>query len=106
MSGLYLLFIILPKLIECDGAGGGDVQGIHAVGHWDAHGIIAMLDGVIGQAGVALGAEDYRKLFLRRGDGDVLMLGEWNHAAPSRRYLKPSPCRKLCQPSGRYVHGT
>ena len=96
MSGLYLLFIILPKLIERDGAGSSDVQGIHAVGHWDAHGIIAVLDGVIGKP-VALGAEDYRKLFLRRETG----IGSAIAAV-----LKPSPCRKLCQPSGRYVHGT
>ena len=35
-----------PQLPEGHGAGGGHVEGVHAVGHGDAHGAVAPGDGL------------------------------------------------------------
>ena len=63
--GLAVLFLLPAQLPERNGAGGGDIQRIHAVGHGDLDRVVAGSDGVGGEA-VALGAKHDGKLRLFR----------------------------------------
>ena len=57
------MFLLLSKLPEGYCAGGGNVERVNAVVHWDFYGIVAGGDRGLGKSG-ALGAENDSELFL------------------------------------------
>ena len=76
---------------ERHGACGGHVEGIDAVVHGDAHGVVAACDGGGGQA-VAFGAQHERQPFL--GGKPRVVKGMASSASASAAVLKPSSCRR------------
>ena len=56
-----LLYMGTSKLPESNGAGRSHIEGIHPVGHGDAHCIVAVRNSVCRQA-VPLGTQDDRQL--------------------------------------------
>ena len=86
------------ELIKRHGARRGYVQTVHAVRHGDAHGIVAVCNGIVCEP-VALRAETERELF----DPSKTRIGDAQAVVPQRERRGFKAERS---PAGRYVHGT